>query len=89
LENGDFDDIGSWGAYITSAEGVTYYLLFNYGFHSLSDVIQTLVTFYPFILLLIIVLSVSVAFVYSRLSTRRISRISETTRRMQSLESVI
>ncbi|HEM4736840.1 TPA: HAMP domain-containing histidine kinase, partial [Streptococcus suis] len=86
LENGDFDEIGSWGAEITSAEGVTYYLLFNYGFHSLSDVSQTLVTFYPFILLLIIVLAVSVAFVYSRLSTRRIARISETTRRMQSLE---
>ncbi|HGA0995599.1 TPA: ATP-binding protein, partial [Streptococcus suis] len=64
-------------------------LLFNYGFHSLSDVSQTLVTFYPFILLLIIVLAVSVAFVYSRLSTRRIARISETTRRMQSLESGI
>lgn len=31
LENGDFDEIGSWGAEITSAEGVTYYLLFNYG----------------------------------------------------------
>ncbi|HEM5156029.1 MULTISPECIES: sensor histidine kinase [Streptococcus] len=89
LENGDFDEIGSWGAEITSAEGVTYYLLFNYGFHSLSDVSQTLVTFYPFILLLIIVLAVSVAFVYSRLSTRRIARISETTRRMQSLESGI
>ncbi|HHT7829635.1 TPA: HAMP domain-containing sensor histidine kinase [Streptococcus suis] len=89
LENGDFDEIGSGGVEITSAEGVTYYLLFNYGFHSLSDVSQTLVTFYPFILLLIIVLAVSVAFVYSRLSTRRIARISETTRRMQSLESGI
>ncbi|HGA1368072.1 TPA: HAMP domain-containing sensor histidine kinase [Streptococcus suis] len=89
LENGDFDEIGSGGVEIASAEGVTYYLLFNYGFHSLSDVSQTLVTFYPFILLLIIVLAVSVAFVYSRLSTRRIARISETTRRMQSLESGI
>ncbi|HEL1941869.1 TPA: HAMP domain-containing histidine kinase [Streptococcus suis] len=89
LENGDFDEIGSGGVEITAAEGVTYYLLFNYGFHSLSDVSQTLVTFYPFILLLIIVLAVSVAFVYSRLSTRRIARISETTRRMQSLESGI
>lgn len=86
LEKGDFDEIGSWTVPIVSAEGKKFYLLADYGFHSLSDVSQTLLTFYPFILVLIIILAISAAFVYSRLSTRRIRTISETARQMQSLE---
>ncbi|HEM3599958.1 TPA: HAMP domain-containing histidine kinase [Streptococcus suis] len=86
LKKGNFDEFGSWSVAIESAEGTNYYLLFNYGFHSLSDVSQILVTFYPFILVLIILLAVSSAFVYSRLATRRIAAISATTRKMQSLE---
>ncbi|WP_170240617.1 sensor histidine kinase [Streptococcus hyovaginalis] len=86
LAKGNFDEIGSWTELITSKEGQKYYLFAEYGFYSLSSVSQTLVTFYPFIILFIFLLAITVAFIYSRVSTKRLSLISETTRQMQSLE---
>ncbi len=83
----EFDEIGSWTNLIVSKEGEEYYLFAEYGFHSLSEISQTLVTFYPFVLLFIFLLAIGVAFIYSRLSTKRLTIISETTRQMQSLEA--
>lgn len=89
LRKGNFDEIGSWTNLIVSKEGTEYYLFAEYGFYSLSDISQTLVTFYPFIILFIFVVAMVVAFIYSRLSTKRLTLISETTRQMQTLQAGI
>ncbi|HFR3977524.1 TPA: ATP-binding protein [Streptococcus suis] len=87
LEQGQYDEIGSWSALVTTKEGKELVLTAEYGFYTLSGVSQTLLTFYPFVLLLIIALSVTSAFIYSRFSTRRITHLSVTTRQMQSLQA--
>ncbi|MFC3931559.1 sensor histidine kinase [Streptococcus dentapri] len=86
LAKGQFDQIGSWSKLITSSEGVDYIIQAEYGFQSLSGISQILLTFYPFILILIVSLASLVAYVYSRLSNKRIQTISETTRKMMDLE---
>lgn len=89
LEKGNFDQIGSWSKLITSSDGEKYIVQAEYGFQSLSGVSQVLVTFYPFILLAIILLSTLVAYIYSQLSTKRIKAISQTARQMQLMEEGI
>ena len=86
IQNENYDQIGAWTEVITSREGQTFTLQGEYAFQSLSDISQTLVTFYPFVLVLVFLLVSVVALIYSRLSNRRITAISETTRQMQSLE---
>ncbi len=61
----------------------------EYGFTGLSQVSQSLLTLYPFVMILIVILALIVGAIYSKLSTRRIALISETARKMQSLESGI
>ena len=87
IESDNYDQIGAWTEGIKSKEGHQYSLQGEYAFQSLSDISQTLVTFYPFVLVLVFLLVSIVALVYSRLSNRRITAISETTRQMQSLEA--
>ncbi|MGT2737635.1 ATP-binding protein [Streptococcus orisratti] len=89
LEKGNFDQIGSWSKLITSSDGEKYIVQAEYGFQSLSGVSQVLVTFYPFILLALILLSTLVAYIYSHLSTKRIKAISQTARQMQLMEEGI
>lgn len=89
LEKGDFDQAGAWSKVITSKEGTDLILQGEYAFHSLSYISQGLVTFYPFILVLIVLLTSSVAFIYSHLSNKRITAISETARQMQELKEGI
>lgn len=86
LEKGQFDQIGSWSELIASSEGDAYIVQAEYGFQSLSGISQLLLTFYPFILILIVSLASLVSYVYSRLSNKRIQTISETTRQMRALE---
>ena len=86
LEKGQFDQIGSWSELIASSEGDAYIVQAEYGFQSLSGISQILLTFYPFILVFIVLLASLVAYVYSRLSNKRIQTISETTRQMRALE---
>lgn len=86
LKNGNFDQIGHWSKIITSAEGKRYVVEAEYGFQSLSDISQILLTFYPFILLALLLLSSLVAYVYSHISNKRITAISHTTRQMQLLK---
>ncbi|HEM4051953.1 TPA: HAMP domain-containing histidine kinase [Streptococcus suis] len=87
LEQGQYDEIGSWSALVTTKEGKELVLTAEYGFYTLSGVSQTLLTLYPFVLLLIIALAVTSAFIYSGFSTRRIAHLSATTRQMQSLQA--
>ncbi|MBM7315597.1 HAMP domain-containing histidine kinase [Streptococcus suis] len=84
-----YDEVGSWSTTVTSKEGNSYILLAEYGFKNLSLVSQSLVTMYPFVVILIVVLALIVGAVYSRMSTGRIALISETARKMQSLEDGI
>lgn len=87
VESDEYDQIGAWAEPINTKEGHLYSLQAEYAFQSLSDISQTLVTFYPFVLVLVFLLVSVVALVYSRLSNRRITAISEMTRQMQSLET--
>lgn len=86
MKKGDFDQIGHWSTTITSAEGEEYIVEAEYGFQSLSGISQVLMTLYPLIVLVILVLSSLVAYIYSRLSNKRITAISRTTRQMHLLE---
>ena len=86
IEETNYDEIGAWTKAITSEEGEKYTVQAEYGFNSLSAVSQLLVTFYPFVILLVISLAGLVAYVYSRLSNQRIRAISQTARQMQSLD---
>ncbi|MBY5033810.1 HAMP domain-containing histidine kinase [Streptococcus gallolyticus] len=86
LKNGNFDQIGHWATVITSVEGKQYIVEAEYGFQSLSEISQILLAFYPFILLAVVLLSSLVAYIYSRLSNKRITAISQTTRQMQLLQ---
>ncbi|WP_170241473.1 sensor histidine kinase [Streptococcus suis] len=81
-----YDEVGSWSATLVSKENTAYILMAEYGFTSLSQVSQSLLTLYPFVMILIVILALIVG---SKLSTRRIALISETARKMQSLESGI
>ena len=87
VESDEYDQIGAWSEPINTKEGHLYSLQAEYAFQSLSDISQTLVTFYPFVLVLVFLLVSIVALVYSRLSNRRITAISEMTRQMQNLET--
>lgn len=89
LEKENFDQVGVWSKTIYSKEETPFILQVEYAFNSLPDITQGLVTFYPFILLLIVVLTSSVAFVYSHLSNKRIMNISEVARQMQELKKDI
>ena len=84
-----YDEVGSWSATLVSKENTAYILMAEYGFTSLSQVSQSLLTLYPFVMILIVILALIVGAIYSKLSTRRIALISETARKMQSLESGI
>lgn len=85
LARGNFDEIGAWAEFITTREGKEFILQAEYGFYSLSDYSQVFVTYYPVILLVIVIIASTVAYVYSHLSNRRIKRISTVTRQMLSL----
>lgn len=84
-----YDEVGSWSTTLVSKEKSTYILMAEYGFTGLSQVSQSLLTLYPFVMILIVILALIVGAIYSKLSTRRIALISETARKMQSLESGI
>ncbi|HEM5321404.1 TPA: HAMP domain-containing histidine kinase [Streptococcus suis] len=84
-----YDEVGSWSTTLVSKENSTYILMAEYGFTGLSQVSQSLLTLYPFVMILIVILALIVGAIYSKLSTRRIALISETARKMQSLESGI
>ncbi|MDQ0223520.1 HAMP domain-containing sensor histidine kinase [Streptococcus moroccensis] len=85
LARGNYDEIGAWAEFITTREGKEFILQAEYGFYSLSDYSQVFVTYYPIILLAIVIIASSVAYVYSHLANRRIKRISTVTRQMLSL----
>ncbi|MGT2666151.1 sensor histidine kinase [Streptococcus rifensis] len=85
LAKGNYDEIGAWAEFITTRDGKEVILQAEYGFYSLSEYSQVFVTYYPLILLAIVVIASSVAFVYSHLSNRRIKKISSVTRQMLSL----
>lgn len=89
IENEDFDQIGVWSYLIVSKEGNNFIVQGEYAFNSLSDLSNELITFYPYIILIIVLLTSLVAFVYSHLSTKRIKEISITTRKMQKLDDGI
>ncbi|AND80031.1 sensor histidine kinase [Streptococcus pantholopis] len=86
LEEADYDEIGAWAEPVQLQGGESLTLQAEYGFNSLSVISQILVTFYPFVLLLVISLAGFVAYFYSRLSNRRIRAISQTARQMQTLD---
>ncbi|MEX2784905.1 histidine kinase dimerization/phospho-acceptor domain-containing protein, partial [Streptococcus sp. H49] len=86
MEEASYDEIGAWSEPIKLQEGESLTLQAEYGFNSLSVISQILLTFYPFVLLLVISLAGLVAYIYSRLSNRRIRAISQTARQMQTLD---
>lgn len=58
----------------------------QYIFPSLTSISQTLLTLYPFIILLFMFLVFGAAFLYSRWSTRRIRQLSQETRALRQLD---
>lgn len=85
-QSDNHDQVGIWTNRITSQEGQTFTLQGEYGFQSLFVINRTLLFLFPFVLVLVFLLVSIVALIYSRLSNRRITAISEVTRQMQSLE---
>ncbi|WP_156008209.1 sensor histidine kinase [Streptococcus ruminantium] len=82
----DMNEIGVWTETVTAKDGELFILSGQYIFPSLTNITQFLLTLYPFVTLIFLVLAGIAAFIYSRLSTKRIQILSTQTRRMQSLE---
>ncbi|MCI6272627.1 MAG: HAMP domain-containing histidine kinase [Erysipelotrichaceae bacterium] len=89
LNNQNFDQVGVWSYLIVTKSGENIVIQGEYAFNSLSNLSGTLITFYPFVLIVIISLTSFAAYVYSHLSTKRIKYISKTTKEMQKLEEGI
>lgn len=89
LTKGDYDRLGAFTETVVTSEGYRLNVQGEYAFQSLTGISQILLTFYPFVLVLILILVSLVSFVYSQFSNRRITAISEVTRQMQSLEAGI
>lgn len=84
-----FTNFGAFTANIKTEDGELLGVQGEYGFHSLSDTSQILVTFYPFVLgviFLVISSATVVSYIYSRLSNKRITDLSEKVKQMRSLE---
>ncbi|MGT2757739.1 sensor histidine kinase [Streptococcus ovuberis] len=86
LSDAENDEVGFWTASLVSDEGKLLILSGEYSFPSLTTISQTLLTMYPFVILLFIIIVGIAVWIYSRLSTKRIKDISLQTRQMQSLE---
>lgn len=86
LAKGHYDQLGAFTDTVKTNDNRLIAIQGEYAFHSLSDISQTMIIFYPFVLVIIFFLVSIVALIYSRLSNRRITSISMMTRKMQSLE---
>lgn len=70
---------------IRTAEGTTLTLRGEYSLQPISDATYVLLSLYPYILFFSLTLGGIVAFLYSRFATKRITDISESTRKMATL----
>ncbi|VUC64944.1 sensor histidine kinase [Streptococcus pseudoporcinus] len=86
IDSSIFDELGTWTYNIKTMKGKKLHLQAAYASTPLSDISQALVTFYPFILLFIIILAIIIGAVFASLSTRRIRAISQVTRQMKTLQ---
>ncbi|WP_162012488.1 sensor histidine kinase [Streptococcus sp. S784/96/1] len=86
LSDVESDEVGLWTANLVTDEGKLLFLSGEYSFPSLTTISQTLLTMYPFVILLFIMIVGIAVLIYSRLSTKRIKEISLQTRQMQRLE---
>lgn len=89
LAESEDSDIGVWTDTVISNDGEPLILTGQYTYPSLTNISQTLLTLYPFIILLFSVIAGIAAWIYSRFSTKRIRSISVQTREMQSLKKGI
>ncbi|MET3559018.1 two-component system sensor kinase Ihk [Streptococcus rupicaprae] len=86
LPDVESDEVGLWTANLVTEGGKVLFLSGEYSFPALTTISQTLLTMYPFVILLFIIIVGIAVWIYSRLSTKRIKDISQQTRQMQSLE---
>lgn len=89
LAESEDSDIGVWTDTVISNDGEPLILTGQYTYPSLTNISQTLLTLYPFIILLFSVIAGIAAWIYSRFSTKRIRSISVQTREMQTLKKGI
>ncbi|MFC3928352.1 HAMP domain-containing sensor histidine kinase [Streptococcus caprae] len=85
----DHTENGYWTETLETAEGTYIILTGQYIFPSLTTISQTLLTLYPFVILLFVVIAIAAAFFYSRWSTKRIRDLSMETRRLQELDKTL
>lgn len=70
---------------ILDKEGTHYKLEGEYSLQPISDATQVLLHLSPYFLIFFLCLGTALSYIYSRISTKRLKQISETTRKMVSL----
>lgn len=71
---------------ITDAQGVSYNLVGIFSLQPVSDASKILLQIYPFLLVIDFLIGGVAAYLYSRFSTKRIKKLSQTTNKMLSLD---
>lgn len=85
----NYTENGYWTETIKTAEGTYVILTGNYLFPTMTTISQPLLTLYPFVILLFVVIAIVATFFYSRWSTKRIRDLSMETRRLQQLDKTL